>query len=83
MNDLASFLAGIDGYLTADRIVLIYYVFNCAVQSLPDPNGGKFYQFIYRFCHLLAGNTNLVRRQLKDATFHEMQRYPTTTPKLD
>ena len=47
--------------------LLLYYVFNAAVQALPDPlpGGSRGYLFLYGFLHALAGNLALVRKQLK------------------
>jgi hypothetical protein len=38
------------------KVIVAYWIFNAAVTSLPQPNGNKLYQFVYRFCHALAGN---------------------------
>jgi hypothetical protein len=40
------------------KIVISYYVFSAAVGALPTPDSGgnKFYQFAFRFAHILAGN---------------------------
>lgn len=35
--------------------VISYWVYSCAVDALPAPNGNKFYQFVYKFTHGLAG----------------------------
>ncbi len=40
------------------KIVLAYWLFNALVSSMPNPNGGKLYQFVYRFMHTLAGNVD-------------------------
>lgn len=65
-QDVTTILAALSDYLTVDRMALLYFVFNCAVQALPDPNGGKVYRFFYQFFHLLAGNTNVVRKAGKE-----------------
>lgn len=52
----------LDGWLTPDRVFMLYYVFNCAVQSMPDPNGSKSYRWLFKFLHLVAGNTNMTRK---------------------
>jgi hypothetical protein len=62
MNELFS---TISQWMTADRTLMLYYIYNAAVQSLPGPEGsGRFYRFFYGFMHTLAGNTGLVRKQL-------------------
>jgi len=38
------------------KIVIGYWIFNAAVDSLPAPNGNKVYQFVYGFFHSLGGN---------------------------
>lgn len=43
-------------------MLMLYYVFNCAVQSMPDPNGSKLYRWAFKFLHLIAGNINMTRK---------------------
>jgi hypothetical protein len=38
------------------KLVVAYWLFSAAVDSLPQPNGNKFYQWLYAFLHSLAGN---------------------------
>lgn len=77
------FLQTISDYLTVDRVAMLIFVFNCAVQSLPEPNGGKLYQFVYGFAHALAGNVNVVRKAGKGARFHEGQPSPGEAARVD
>ena len=48
-------------------VLLAQYFFSAAVQSLPEPNGwsGKFYVWLFRFSHLIAGNMKVVTKPLK------------------
>ncbi len=62
MDELLKLLAAIDKWLTHDRVIMLYYVFNCTVQSMPDPNGNKLYRFAFKFMHLIAGNINMTRK---------------------
>lgn len=50
-------------------LILIVYVFNCAIQALPDPEqgGSKLYRFVYSFAHLMGGNIGLIRKSLRKA----------------
>ena len=59
--------------LTADRLLMAYYVFNCFAQSLPEPDGGKLYQVFYGTIHAVAGNINVVRKTSAGARFHQDQ----------
>ena len=65
MTDLERLLNLLSVYLTVDRVVLFYFVYNAGVQALPDPlpEGSRFYLFLFRFAHALAANINVVRRQ--------------------
>lgn len=66
MDALQQVLQAVDHWLTPDRVAMLYYIYNAAVQSLPGPEGsGKGYRFFYGLMHTLAGNTGLVRKQLK------------------
>lgn len=60
MNALISFLSNPILW----KAVLAYWLFNAAVAALPQPNGGKFYQFVYRFLHILAGNIDRAAQKL-------------------
>lgn len=82
MTELKLIEQALSEYLTVDRVAMLIFVFNCAVQSLPDPNGGKFYQFIYSFAHLLAGNVNLVRKVNDGARFHKGQQGENPSPRM-
>jgi len=46
------------------KAIVAYWLFNAAVTALPQPNGGKAYQFIYRFMHTLAGNLDRAAQKL-------------------
>jgi len=46
------------------KAVVAYWLFNAAVTALPQPNGGKVYQFVYRFLHTLAGNLDRAAQKL-------------------
>lgn len=52
MNSITEFL----GNPLLWKIIAAYWLFNALASSLPAPNGGKFYQFVFRFVHTLAGN---------------------------
>lgn len=69
-------ISGLHEYLTVDRVLLLYFVYNTAVQALPEPNGSKLYRFFYGFAHGLAGNTNVVRKNTSGARFHQDQHSP-------
>lgn len=47
-------------------IIMAWYILNCMVQALPDPEetSGMFYRFVFRFAHALAANINVVRKKL-------------------
>lgn len=66
MSDLAQFLEALTVYLTVDRAMFVYFIYNAAVQALPDPlpEGSRFYLFVFRFAHALAANINVVRKQV-------------------
>ncbi len=57
----------IDEYLTADRIVMMMFIYNAAVQALPEPAEGSSgpYVFVYRFSHAFAANINVVRKSME------------------
>lgn len=40
------------------KVIITYYIFSAIVGALPTPEtgGNKFYQFVFRFAHILAGN---------------------------
>ena len=61
------FLVAVDNWFTVDRTLMLAYIFACAVQALPGPEGsGKLYRFLYGFAHTVAGNIALVRKELKN-----------------
>lgn len=49
------------------KCLISYYVFSAAVGALPTPNqnGSQFYEFIFRFGHILAGNLTRAAVTLK------------------
>ncbi len=51
-------------WLTADRLLMLYFIFNSAVQAMPDPdsNSSVVYVFVFKFIHLIAGNINMTRK---------------------
>lgn len=63
---MTEFFVAFDQWLTVDRTLMLAYIFAAAVQAMPDPNGSKFYRFVYGFLHTLAGNIALVRKQLRN-----------------
>ncbi len=65
MNELEFILQLFDG-LTPAVTALLYFVFNCLVQSLSDPDASstRFYVFIFKFAHRIAGNTNVARKKV-------------------
>ena len=52
MQSLVSFLSN----PVVWKLVVAYWLFSAAVDSLPQPNGNKFYQWLYGFLHATAGN---------------------------
>ena len=61
-------MTGIEQFLAQPlvwKILAGYWVFNAAVTALPQPNGSKPYQFLYRFAHTLAGNLDKAASALK------------------
>ena len=62
-----SFEAWISEYLTADRIVMMMFIYNAAVQALPEPEerSPAGYLFVYRFAHGFAANINVVRKSME------------------
>ncbi len=63
MNELTPFnLVG--EWATPDRLLMLYYIFNSAVQAMPDPdnNSSAVYVFVFKFIHLIAGNINMTRK---------------------
>ena len=65
---LSAILQAIQQYLTPDRVAMLYYVFNCAVQALPSPTVDDrwTYRWLYGWSHTLAGNVGLVQKRLKN-----------------
>ena len=51
-------------WLTSGTGVLLYYIYNCAVQAMqtPDSNSSAIYVFVFRLAHLIAGNINVTRK---------------------
>ena len=65
MNELGQISKLLEG-LTPGTVALLYFVFNCLVQSMPDPDAGSttVYVWLFKFLHTLAGNTNVVRKKV-------------------
>lgn len=63
MSEFDYFLA----WWTPERVLVLYYVYNNAVQALPDPlpSSSRFYLFFYRFAHGIAANWGVVKREPK------------------
>ncbi len=51
-------------WLASGTGVLLYYIYNCAVQAMqtPDSNSSAIYVFVFRLAHLIAGNINVTRK---------------------
>lgn len=49
------------------EVILGYWVFSAMVGALPTPpqGGSIFYQFFFRFCHILSGNVSRAAVALK------------------
>lgn len=49
------------------KILITYYIFSAIVGAMPTPdsNGNKFYMFLFRFMHILAGNISRAAIQFK------------------
>jgi hypothetical protein len=64
MNEFTNFL---NEWMSYDRVVGLYFIFNMLVQALPDPDEKStvFYVFFFRFMHLVAGNLNVTRKVFK------------------
>ena len=64
------FDAYVSYFVTPSFVAAGYFIFNCAIQALPDPNetSGRLYTFAFRFAHLVGGNTILARKPFQDAT---------------
>lgn len=52
MNSLTEFLAN----ALIWKVLAAYWIFNATADSLPQPNGNKWYEFFYKLIHKLAGN---------------------------
>lgn len=54
-----------NNYWTGDRILMAAWIFCAAVQAMetPDDSSSRFYSWLFRFTHTIAGNTNLVRKE--------------------
>lgn len=65
MNELEPISKLFEG-LSPGMTVLLYYVFNCLVQSMPDPDPGSttVYVWAFKFLHTLAGNINVSRKKV-------------------
>ncbi len=52
-------------WLTTDRAIMLYAIYNFAVQSMPSPNSNSsaVYVFVFKFIHLIAGNINVTRKE--------------------
>lgn len=57
-------------WVTPSFVAASYWIFNAAIQALPDPDAtsGRLYVFAYRFTHMVAGNTALARKPYQDAS---------------
>jgi hypothetical protein len=46
------------------ELMVVNYIYNSAVQAMPavDDHCTRLYQFLYKFCHGLAGNWKLVAK---------------------
>lgn len=66
MDCFPQWLTALGSYFTTDRVLGIYILYNALVQALPDPEQTDpwVYRFIYKFCHGLAGNINVVRKKV-------------------
>lgn len=49
------------------KILICYWVFSAAIGAMPTPktDGSLFYQFVFRFGHILSGNVNRAAVALK------------------
>lgn len=65
MTEIEQAATIVEQWLTVDRAMLLYFVFNSAIQALPDPDesSGMGYRFLFGFFHALAANINVVRRK--------------------
>ena len=65
MNELEPISKLVEG-LSPGMAMLLYYVFNCLVQSMPDPDAGSTtaYVWVFKFLHTLAGNINVSRKKV-------------------
>lgn len=54
-----------NNYWTLDRIAMAMWIFNAAIQAMEKPNesNSKFYSFLFRFFHIIGGNTNVSRKE--------------------
>lgn len=66
----AEFDAYLSYWVTPSFVAAAYWIFNAAIQALPDPDetSGAFYTFAFRFAHMVAGNTALARKPFQDAS---------------
>jgi hypothetical protein len=49
------------------KILACYWVFSAAIGAMPTPkvDGSQWYQFVFRFGHILSGNVNRAAVALK------------------
>lgn len=61
------FMQAVGDWFTVDRVVMLFWVYNAAVQALPEPDqtSSKLYIFAYRMAHWAAANINVVRKEVK------------------
>jgi len=54
----------ISEWLSYDRVIGLYFIFNCMVSAMPDPDDKSttFYVWFFKFLHTFAGNLNLTRK---------------------
>lgn len=67
------FLMRLEEWLTPDRVAMLIFMYNAAVQALPDPNGSKVYTWLYRFSHLLAANIRVTAKKFPGKTKEQIE----------
>jgi hypothetical protein len=67
-------------FVTPSFVAAGYFIFNCLLQALPDPNAtsGSLYNFAFRFAHLVGGNTMLARKPFQDGAGKRLSTQPDT-----
>jgi hypothetical protein len=55
LNLLINWSTAHPGWATA----IMYWLYNDIVDSMPEPNGNKFYQFVYMLLNKIAGNLSV------------------------